>query len=224
MRCLLPSCWPTIMNAAGSTTVWPGDGAVLERHQMRSCTSPENCSGEYLMPCLARWAIKGWVLSTDLNEYAVRYVHCLVVHSHTSRSSLSWPCRVSVLWLVLCLLTTWSPTTWPWWRNSRQWTLRETSPHSLQTLPSTLPSTLLFFFIQYLCNVGLLCMIFHVALSSRYNMYGTQISQVCYFVLSVTVPEKLDCFITRYAEHNHEKWCTEKVRPCVLTNLLKFDS
>ncbi|XP_072311661.1 ryanodine receptor 2 [Eucyclogobius newberryi] len=27
---------------------------------------------------------------------------------------------------------------------------------------------------------------------------------------SATVPEKLDCFITRYAEHNHEKWCTEK--------------
>ncbi|TNN62823.1 Ryanodine receptor 2 [Liparis tanakae] len=27
---------------------------------------------------------------------------------------------------------------------------------------------------------------------------------------SVTVPEKLDWFITRYAEHNHEKWCIEK--------------
>uniref|UniRef100_A0A3Q3N6U1 Ryanodine receptor 2a (cardiac) n=1 Tax=Mastacembelus armatus TaxID=205130 RepID=A0A3Q3N6U1_9TELE len=27
---------------------------------------------------------------------------------------------------------------------------------------------------------------------------------------NVTVPEKLDCFITRYAEHNHEKWCIEK--------------
>uniref|UniRef100_A0A7N6A8U4 Ryanodine receptor 2 n=1 Tax=Anabas testudineus TaxID=64144 RepID=A0A7N6A8U4_ANATE len=29
---------------------------------------------------------------------------------------------------------------------------------------------------------------------------------------NVTVPEKLDYFITRYAEHNHEKWCIEKVR------------
>uniref|UniRef100_A0A8C3ASD1 Ryanodine receptor 2 n=1 Tax=Cyclopterus lumpus TaxID=8103 RepID=A0A8C3ASD1_CYCLU len=27
---------------------------------------------------------------------------------------------------------------------------------------------------------------------------------------NVTVPEKLDYFITRYAEHNHEKWCIEK--------------
>ncbi|KAM3591914.1 uncharacterized protein V6R79_009433 [Siganus canaliculatus] len=27
---------------------------------------------------------------------------------------------------------------------------------------------------------------------------------------NVTVPEKLDYFVTRYAEHNHEKWCTEK--------------
>uniref|UniRef100_A0A3P9BDB2 Ryanodine receptor 2 n=1 Tax=Maylandia zebra TaxID=106582 RepID=A0A3P9BDB2_9CICH len=27
---------------------------------------------------------------------------------------------------------------------------------------------------------------------------------------NVTVPEKLDCFITRYAEHIHEKWCIEK--------------
>ncbi|KAK9529913.1 hypothetical protein VZT92_011459 [Zoarces viviparus] len=27
---------------------------------------------------------------------------------------------------------------------------------------------------------------------------------------NVTVPEKLDYFISRYAEHNHEKWCTEK--------------
>lgn len=30
-------------------------------------------------------------------------------------------------------------------------------------------------------------------------------------VISVTVPENLDYFITRYAEHNHEKWCLEKV-------------
>ncbi|XP_035526010.1 ryanodine receptor 2-like [Morone saxatilis] len=27
---------------------------------------------------------------------------------------------------------------------------------------------------------------------------------------NVTVPEKLDYFIVRYAEHNHEKWCIEK--------------
>uniref|UniRef100_A0A8D0APV1 Ryanodine receptor 2 n=1 Tax=Sander lucioperca TaxID=283035 RepID=A0A8D0APV1_SANLU len=27
---------------------------------------------------------------------------------------------------------------------------------------------------------------------------------------NVTVPEKLDYFITRYAEHSHEKWCIEK--------------
>ncbi|KAI3364879.1 hypothetical protein L3Q82_001062 [Scortum barcoo] len=27
---------------------------------------------------------------------------------------------------------------------------------------------------------------------------------------NVTVPEKLDYFVTRYAEHNHEKWCIEK--------------
>ncbi|XP_031696221.1 ryanodine receptor 2-like isoform X1 [Anarrhichthys ocellatus] len=27
---------------------------------------------------------------------------------------------------------------------------------------------------------------------------------------TVTVPEKLDYFLTRYAEHNHEKWCIEK--------------
>ncbi|MED6246409.1 Ryanodine receptor 2 [Ataeniobius toweri] len=27
---------------------------------------------------------------------------------------------------------------------------------------------------------------------------------------NVTVPEKLDYFITRYAEHNHERWCIEK--------------
>uniref|UniRef100_A0A8D3BQL3 Ryanodine receptor 2 n=1 Tax=Scophthalmus maximus TaxID=52904 RepID=A0A8D3BQL3_SCOMX len=27
---------------------------------------------------------------------------------------------------------------------------------------------------------------------------------------NVTVPEKLDYFVSRYAEHNHEKWCTEK--------------
>ncbi|XP_034425492.1 ryanodine receptor 2 isoform X10 [Hippoglossus hippoglossus] len=27
---------------------------------------------------------------------------------------------------------------------------------------------------------------------------------------NVTVPEKLDYFISRYAEHNHEKWCIEK--------------
>ncbi|XP_077359216.1 ryanodine receptor 2 [Festucalex cinctus] len=27
---------------------------------------------------------------------------------------------------------------------------------------------------------------------------------------NVTVPEKLDIFIARYAEHNHEKWCFEK--------------
>lgn len=30
-------------------------------------------------------------------------------------------------------------------------------------------------------------------------------------VNSVTVPEKLDYFITKYAEHIHEKWCLEKV-------------
>lgn len=35
---------------------------------------------------------------------------------------------------------------------------------------------------------------------------------------SVTVPEKLDCFITRYAEHIHEKWCIEKV--CMIFILL----
>ncbi|XP_023805329.1 ryanodine receptor 2 isoform X2 [Oryzias latipes] len=28
---------------------------------------------------------------------------------------------------------------------------------------------------------------------------------------NVTIPEKLDYFISRYAEHNHEKWCTEKI-------------
>nr|XP_033467469.1 ryanodine receptor 2-like isoform X2 [Epinephelus lanceolatus] len=27
---------------------------------------------------------------------------------------------------------------------------------------------------------------------------------------NVTVPEKLDYFVTRYAEHNHEKWCIER--------------
>ncbi|KAF3854125.1 hypothetical protein F7725_014813 [Dissostichus mawsoni] len=31
---------------------------------------------------------------------------------------------------------------------------------------------------------------------------------------SVTVPEKLDYFITRYTEHNHEKWCIERVALC----------
>ncbi|RVE72114.1 hypothetical protein OJAV_G00058690 [Oryzias javanicus] len=29
---------------------------------------------------------------------------------------------------------------------------------------------------------------------------------------NVTIPEKLDYFISRYAEHNHERWCTEKDR------------
>lgn len=34
----------------------------------------------------------------------------------------------------------------------------------------------------------------------------------CFFLfVSVTVPEKLDYFISRYAEHLHEKWCIEKV-------------
>lgn len=28
----------------------------------------------------------------------------------------------------------------------------------------------------------------------------------------MTVPEKLDYFITKFAEHIHERWCLEKVR------------
>ncbi|XP_063324726.1 ryanodine receptor 2-like isoform X2 [Pelmatolapia mariae] len=39
-----------------------------------------------------------------------------------------------------------------------------------------------------------------------YSSNGGPSSRAC----SVTVPEKLDCFITRYAEHIHEKWCIEK--------------
>lgn len=36
--------------------------------------------------------------------------------------------------------------------------------------------------------------------------------------LSVNVPEKLDHFINKYAEHSHEKWSMEKVmRHRVLT-------
>uniref|UniRef100_A0A3B3RB91 Ryanodine receptor 2 n=1 Tax=Paramormyrops kingsleyae TaxID=1676925 RepID=A0A3B3RB91_9TELE len=33
---------------------------------------------------------------------------------------------------------------------------------------------------------------------------------------NVTVPEKLDCFINKYAEHSHEKWSTDKVMSLAL--------
>lgn len=67
-----------------------------------------------------------------------------------TRSCSSWRYHVSVLWLELFLQTTWSPTTWPWWRNSHPWTQRETSPHSLQTLPSIQH---MFFFFAKLVHI-----------------------------------------------------------------------
>lgn len=39
---------------------------------------------------------------------------------------------------------------------------------------------------------------------------------------SVTVPEKLDYIISRYSEHNHEKWCIEKVRTLHLESILEI--
>lgn len=44
------------------------------------------------------------------------------------------------------------------------------------------------------------------------------LSLPCLFSLSITIPEKLDYFINKYAEHSHDKWCMEKVK-CMFTSM-----
>lgn len=35
------------------------------------------------------------------------------------------------------------------------------------------------------------------------------------FTFSITIPEKLEYFINKYAEHSHDKWSMEKVKTCI---------
>lgn len=35
---------------------------------------------------------------------------------------------------------------------------------------------------------------------------------ICFFIFSITIPEKLEYFINKYAEHSHDKWSMEKVK------------
>lgn len=162
-------------------------------------------------------------------------VHLFSWCSGMTRSCLSWRYRVSVLWPEHSLQTTWSPTTWPWWRNSRPWTQRGTSLHSLQTLPSinifisSLWKKFDFYFTSiynschaYLLKLYLVPIQIHCFVPLSYKDRNLRfrpalIHMNLFFdffptLISVTVPEKLDYFITRYAEHIHEKWCIEKVR------------
>ena len=63
-----PSCWPITMSDVGSITAWLEAGATLEQHQMKSFTSPGNCSGGYLMLCHTRWAFKASAYSLTLYD------------------------------------------------------------------------------------------------------------------------------------------------------------
>lgn len=137
---------------------------------------------------------------------------CVFICSSMMRSFISLRYHVSVLSLELFLQTIWSPTTWPWWRSSRLWTWREISFPSLQTPLS----------MRHICYYSgsawsfmYLWLAWHKEMPCIWS---------CYFFLSlfdsVTVSEKLDYFIARYAEHNHEKWCIEKVRKKLLNILI----
>lgn len=39
------------------------------------------------------------------------------------------------------------------------------------------------------------------------------------FTFSITIPEKLEYFINKYAEHSHDKWSMEKVKSVFLLQL-----
>lgn len=104
-------------------------------------------------------------------------VHVFSWCSGMTRSCLSWRYRVSVLWPEHSLQTTWSPTTWPWWRNSRPWTQRGTSLHSLRTLPSI--------------------NIFISSLWKKFDFYFTSIYNSChaYLLKLYLVPIQIHCFV-----------------------------
>lgn len=47
------------------------------------------------------------------------------------------------------------------------------------------------------------------------------------FTFSITIPEKLEYFINKYAEHAHDKWSMEKVKSKSLlkkNNIFLFES
>lgn len=39
---------------------------------------------------------------------------------------------------------------------------------------------------------------------------------IFFFTFSITIPEKLEYFINKYAEHSHDKWSMEKVKSIFL--------